>query len=171
MAVKLKIFDPVIVAQGPRYKDVGWGEFQFPLIGYCAEDGTVYASIQITEDSGEAYGAKLGRAFFASEDGGEHWRALPREEWAKASMRQALRLPSGERIRLDSTPIVRVKPEAPPQSASVLYGPESGRDRVLYRASDIPDSLVHKGWYVDRYDPKSGENRKTLLCRKITVEE
>jgi hypothetical protein len=42
---------------------------------------------------------------------------------------------------------------------------------VLYRASDIPDSLVHKGWYVDRYDPKSGENRKTLLCRKITVEE
>lgn len=63
MAVKLKIFDPVIVARGPRYKDVGWGEFQFPLIGYCAEDGTIYASIQITEDSGEAYSAKLGRAF------------------------------------------------------------------------------------------------------------
>ena len=157
MSVKLKISDPVIIAQGPRYKDVGWGEFQFPLVGACAEDGSVYASVQITEDSGDAYGSRLGHAFFVSKDEGEHWEALPKEEWEAASMRQALRLPSGEHIRLPSTPIVRVAPEALPAPASVLYGPESGRDRVLYRASDIPDSLVHKGWYVDRYDPKTGE--------------
>ena len=96
MPVKLKISDPVIIAQGPRYKDVGWGEFQFPLVGACAEDGSVYASVQITEDSGDAYGSRLSRAFFVSKDEGEHWEALPKEEWEDASMRQALRLPSGE---------------------------------------------------------------------------
>ena len=104
MAVRLKISDPVIIAQGPRYKDVGWGEFQFPLLGDRAEDGTIYASVQITEDSGEAYGARLGRAFFISKDEGEHWEAL----------------------------------------------------------------LVYTDFYVP---DENGENRKTLLCRKIAVEE
>ena len=63
MAFKLKISEPFVITQGPRYKDIGWGLYQEPSLGR-ADDGTIYAGVKMTEDSGKAYGAKNGTSFF-----------------------------------------------------------------------------------------------------------
>ena len=162
MSVKLRISDPVVISRGPRYKDVGWGTYQEPAIG-LGSDGTVYASVKLTEDSGKFYGTKNGHAFFASKDGGESWEDLPIEEWESAAMKRALRLPNGERIRIDLMPLCSASPEELPTPVKI-FSPSSGRFSLFYRADEIPDTLMEKGWFVDRYCEQTGEIQRVLAA-------
>ena len=99
MAFKLKISEPFVITQGPRYKDIGWGPYQEPSLGR-ADDGTVYAGVKMTEDSGKAYGAKNGTSFFRSSDGGESWSPVPVEEWDTVALLRAPKLKTGERVNV-----------------------------------------------------------------------
>lgn len=161
MAFKLKISEPFVVTQGPRYKDIGWGPYQEPSLG-MADDGTVYAGVKMTEDSGAAYGAKHGIAFFCSVDGGETWRDVPREEWDEVAIKRAPKLPNGERVNVGMTPQIKVSESDLPKPAYELFGPETGRLRRAYLVSDIPDGIMHKGYFCDRYSSETKEVTREL---------
>lgn len=160
MAVKLEISEPIIISQGPRYKDVGWGTYQEPALG-VADDGTIYASVKLTLDSSQFYGAKNGHAFFASKDGGESWEALPIEEWETAAMKRAVKVSNGERIRIDHVPGLTVERDKLPTPIQI-FSPVSGIPLYFYHAEDVPDSLLEKGWFVDRYSAETGEITREL---------
>lgn len=85
---------PCVIAQAPP--DLReWGPYQFPKVERL-EDGRLYCSYHVAEDSVAAYGKS--RAHAVSEDGGTTWGTLE-----SAPLKSGLLLPDGSRIR-EKTP-------------------------------------------------------------------
>lgn len=62
--------DPIVVAQGPSFDEVGWGPWQFPEI-YVTEDGKVVVTLAMGLDSHMEY--EVPKKSFISSDGGVTW--------------------------------------------------------------------------------------------------
>jgi hypothetical protein len=71
----LELGDPVVVAQGRPWDEVGWGPVQFPSLSRT-DRGHLLCTWAIGADNIESYEESLGLPVGAvSEDGGRSWRA------------------------------------------------------------------------------------------------
>ena len=96
MAVKLRFGDPVVIACGPTYEEVGWGPYQFPGISRL-DDGRLVANFSVSDDTKEAYGSEAGRAI--SSDNGKTWSPISAEDLPAIKRCAGMKLPSGKRLR------------------------------------------------------------------------
>jgi len=64
------IGEPIVVAQGPNYDDVGWGPFQFPE-AYITDDSKIVVFVNTGYDVTSDY--EKPKQFFISSDDGETW--------------------------------------------------------------------------------------------------
>lgn len=139
--MKVKIHEPVVVAQGPNWHEVGWGPWQFPTIGRC-DDGTVVCGVHVGHDDEQDYGME--RKWFKSRDNGETWEeATPVE-----GMRGRTRLPNGDRVLI---------PERPPEKELL---PAIEGVKPIFTMGDIYD-----GYIIDDLNP--GYVKKEFILKRI----
>lgn len=138
--MKVKISEPVVVAEGPNWNEVGWGPWQFPSMGIC-DDGTVVCGVHVGHDDENDYGME--RKWFKSRDNGETWEdATPLE-----AMRGRTKTVGGDRILI---------PERPPEKALIPategVEPAFSLDDYAdcYIVDDLKGDLVRKEFPVRR---------------------
>jgi len=156
MAVKLKIGNPVVVAHGPRYDEVGWGPYQFPSAARM-DDGRIAVNFSDCPDTMDAYGSEA--AWCVSADEGRTWtRVTDPEERRLITRMSGLKLPSGKRLRSDTQPPVKLDPE--------LYAAlkkKTNRWKPCLGMEEIPDGIIEKfKWHMAIYDPETDTDEKFL---------
>lgn len=71
---KIVLGEPSVVAQGPTYKEAGWGPFQFPGLMRTA-DGKIFCNFSAGPDNTESYEYKSNIPHsYVSDDQGKTWR-------------------------------------------------------------------------------------------------
>jgi len=78
--MKLKLDEPILVAQGPTLEESGWGPWQFPQL-MKNDEGTLFASVNLGPDSWES---TEGQAWFKSFDNGQTWEKALNHEASSA---------------------------------------------------------------------------------------
>ncbi len=149
--MKIKVSDPILVAKGPAYKEVGWGPYQFPSVGVLP-DGRITLNFHAVMDISEDYGKE--RLWMISADKGQTWQSVPDDELPAVKALSGLRLPSGKRIR-------NIVPKPWPISDELhaeLTGKMTRRTRCL-GPEQVPD-LFPKAWKFAVSGPDSLEEEE-----------
>lgn len=146
---RLRFDEPVAVAMGPTWEEIGWGPWQFPSIG-MGDDGTIYTSCHSGKDSALDYGKES--FWFASTDGGETWKPTTSKEGAKGY----LKCPNGDSLKSLECPPVPT-PEGLFDGCEPVFAIKDG-DEVwkVYRFDDIKPGYFEKKWKFRRL--KAGED-------------
>lgn len=101
--MKLRLSDPVVVAQGPDARFAGWGSYQFPSIAQL-DDGRLVYTFHISADSETAYGNKPGCC--VSADGGRTWTCDDPDRYVG---QLGVKLPGGDRLEAWQGPSIPLK--------------------------------------------------------------
>lgn len=152
MSLKLSFGTPVIVAQGPTYRDAGWGPYQFPKLANLG-NGTIAIRYHIVQDESEAYGQEGGWA--TSKDGGAHWQAVEPANLPAVKARFGTKLASGKYLRSIQPAPYKISPE--------LHKELSQKMNYYQRSlgvEEIPDGLFEKDqWLFAISEPDSLKER------------
>jgi len=155
MAVKLRFGDPVVIACGPTYEEVGWGPYQFPGISRL-DDGRLVANFSVSDDTKEAYGSEAGRAI--SSDNGKTWSPISAEDLPAIKRCAGMKLPSGKRLR---SCVQRPAPISDELHAELTR--KMGRRKNCLGMEDIPDGIIEKfKWHMAIYDPETDTDETFL---------
>ena len=153
--MKVKISDPVIVAMGPSYEEVGWGPWQFPSAGF-SDDGRVMVGVHVEQDSAETFG--VDRLWFASEDKGDSWYPVSAEEAACAYTKA----PSGDRLRCCECPPEK-ELEAAVAGVHMAFEQEGHGEYFMF--DDLNPGYIDKKFKF--YRVKAGESERKIEYNDI----
>ena len=150
--MKMKVHEPVCIAQGPTYEEVSWGPWQFPGLRED-EHGNIYASIGISEDNESA--RENDSAWFISRDRGETWEQTTPEN---AAVGYTL-MPNGDRLESFPSKLYQI-PEEAYKDAEPLEVLHDWCDIYVYNKEDIKPGYIgdkFRFWRV-----KAGETERKI---------
>ena len=148
---RLRFDEPVAVAMGPTWEEIGWGPWQFPSIG-MSDDGTIYVSCHSGKDSVLDYGKES--YWFSSKDGGKTWEKADPKDAPKCFTK----CPNGDRIRSVECPPVDCPDDIfdGVECAFSVKEEESEDEWRVYRFDDIKPGFFERKWKFKRL--RAGED-------------
>lgn len=156
MSVKLSFGNPVVIASGPSFEEIGWGPYQFPAVQRMP-DGRLVCNYHMVDDTTEAYG--LERGWAVSEDNGQTWKPLTSaEEIAAFKPYSGLKLPDGTYLR-----VVTPRPVPISDELHAELKKKMGCRKFCLGIEEIPDGIIPKyKWPLAKFDPATGEDKPYL---------
>ena len=152
--MRIKLSEPVIVAQGPDSNTAGWGAYQFPNL-WKMPDGRLLYSFHAAADSVTAYGAEP--IFCVSDDWGKSWTQVQRKT---IDHLMGLQLPNGDLLRYINQPSLPLEGMRLPEPVCT-----SVKGFAAYKTDQIPDGICKKTWEFIRINgqhPKGVTEQATL---------
>ena len=139
MKKKMRIGEPVIVAQGPEVKEAGWGPYQFPGLAFLT-DGRILYSFNAGADSETAYGNRPGVRISA--DGGYNWVDTTDTELQNST---GCLLLNGDRISFITPPSVPLEGLSLPEPIGKTWLGHS-----IYRIEEVSREYCDDTWRLRR---------------------
>lgn len=134
---------PVVVAQGLSYKELKWGPYQFPRIGFTV-NGEIYCIFSNKPDSPKHY--EGGRLYYISTDYGETWHPAN-----KKVITRDLLMSNG--CYFQGVNIKNAYESQKIKNKKESFLSDNGKIRVFL--ADEKETIYDNSFYCKEYDPKT----------------